>query len=121
MTDVIFKYSNKEAFQNRLESIGHGKHTDAADRHELRRQKGIFLGYPITDIHGDTFQRGRMSVEDADKFPPANSPAFSIVWRSDVVDDGGETLLETKAEIEAETTDGEGNIIPPRMQRVGTF
>lgn len=118
MTDVIFKYSNETAFQNRLNAIGHGAHDDAEKRHKLRRQVGLFLGHPTTDINGDAFQRARMSAEDADKFPPANNPAFAIVWRSDEFEND-ELLPEPQVEVEA--LDVDGNPDGTRMQGVGAF
>jgi len=117
--EAILKYGNETAFFNRLNAIGHPKHDNAEDRHKLRSTVGMFFGDTLTDIYSDKWVRVRMSVKDADKLPPANNPAFALMWRSDEFEND-DLLPEPLAEVD-NSPDLDDNVTGTRLQRVGGF
>ena len=121
--DVIARYAQKKAFENKLDALGHVKHENWEDRKESRQRPG-FMGGEGTDINGVMYRRLRLLPEDINKFSNnAHNPAFAIVWRSIEFDDDGNLLpLEPETTYTVNITDPETNeITGTREQPVGGF
>lgn len=112
--DVILRYENEIAFWNRMAAINHPMRVNE-DNSPVKVENHAFevMTPTIEDINGDKFLRARMIPSDADKLPPNNNPAFTILWRSDI------NLPEP--EIEITDYDEYDNVSGTRMQAVGGF
>jgi hypothetical protein len=110
MIDVVFKYSNETAFHNRLVALGLSVRTGQDENgHDYRVEElmGLCSTPVLEDTSGDKYLCSRMTQEDADKFPGNDhNPAFTIIWRSDDLDEDGNKADWPEVTITAYDIDG---------------
>ena len=100
MVDCVLRFSNENAMRGRLASIG-------ISLDEIDTETPFYVDV----VSGETYFTIRLMGNAADKFPPNNNPAFSLVYRADE-DEVWPTYT-------ANTYDIDGNITGTYQQEVG--
>jgi hypothetical protein len=126
---IVLRFTQDNALVNRLKSLGLIVR-DVVDAEGNKRSAEQWIEdctTPIlTDTQGKKYISILMSQSQANKLPPDNNPAFSLLWREDdltyEVNDGeGETYMTQYPwpEVEVNTYDEDGNINGTVLQGVG--
>ena len=123
MVDVVCKYGNDLAFYNRLRALQLEVH-EAEEGETLKAEGRIErVNTPtLTDINGDMYLTFRCTQKQADKIPSqGNNPAFTMIWRSDELDetDPENPVPYPWPEAEVNAYDENGVVSGTRMQGVG--
>lgn len=121
MITIVCKYNNETAFLNRLKALGLIIRDPTGEFGNVVVENIIEAVNtpPLEDISGDFLVTFRCSVAQANKLPPDNNPAFSIVWRSDVFQED-ESLFDWPLAT-VQTYDIDGNPNDTNLQGVGTI
>ncbi len=93
--DIVIETTNPTAAVNRLHSLG------------LDKGNGIQLfGSPLESDGGPLYLTFRVWGDRVHVIPGNNNPTFTIIWRSDEVDEDGELLPWPQINLDGTVTQG---------------